>query len=44
LDVVHNWPNKLPRKSIDEKSAHFVTQARVLSFRSHKMAQAALRD
>jgi hypothetical protein len=37
LDVVHNWPNKLPQKSMDEKSSPFVTQARVLSFISHKL-------
>jgi hypothetical protein len=31
LDVVHNWPNKLPQKSMDEKLSSFVAQARVLS-------------
>jgi hypothetical protein len=43
LDVVYNWPNKLPLKSIDEKSSPSIAQARVLSFISHKMALAALR-
>jgi hypothetical protein len=43
LDVVHNKPNKLPQKSMDEKSSPSVAQARVLSFKSHKMALAALR-
>jgi hypothetical protein len=28
LDVVHNWPNKLPQKSMDEKLAPFVAQAK----------------
>jgi hypothetical protein len=41
--VVHNWPNKLPQKSMDEKLSPSVPQARVLSFISHKMALAALR-
>jgi hypothetical protein len=44
LDVVHNWPYKLPQKSIDEKSSPSVTQVRILSFKSHKMALAALRS
>jgi hypothetical protein len=44
LDVIHNWSNKLPLKSMDEKSSPSVAQARVLSFISHKMALAALRD
>jgi hypothetical protein len=44
LDVVHNWPNKLPLNSMDEKSPHSVAQARMLSFISHKMALEALRD
>jgi hypothetical protein len=44
LDVVYNWPNKLLLKSMDEKSSPFVTQERVLSFISHKMALAALKD
>jgi hypothetical protein len=43
LDVVHNWPNKLPLNSMDEKSSPSVVQARVLPFISHKMALAALR-
>jgi hypothetical protein len=38
LDVVHNWPNKLPQKSMDEKSSPFVIQRSPLSFISHKMA------
>jgi hypothetical protein len=42
LDVVHNWLNKLPQKSLDEKLSPSVVQARVLSFISHKMALAAL--
>jgi hypothetical protein len=44
LDVVHNWPNKLPQKSMDEKLSPSIAQARVLSFISHKMTLAALRD
>jgi hypothetical protein len=44
LDVMHNWPNKLPPKSMDEESSPFVAQARMLSFISHKMALAALRS
>jgi hypothetical protein len=43
LDVVHNWSNQLPQKSVDEKSSPSVAQARVLSFISHKMAWAAFR-
>jgi hypothetical protein len=47
LDVVHNWFNKLPQKSMNEKSspsvAHVSAHVRVLSFISHKMALAALR-
>jgi hypothetical protein len=43
LDVVHNQANKLPLKSMDEKSSSSVAHARVLSFISHKMALAALR-
>jgi hypothetical protein len=43
LDVVHNWPNKLLQKSMDEKSFPFIAQARVLSFLSHKLALAAQR-
>jgi hypothetical protein len=45
LDVVHNWPNKLPLKLMDENSSLFVTpdKARVFSFISHKMALVALR-
>jgi hypothetical protein len=43
LDVVHNWPNKLLQKSMNEKSSSFVAQARVLSFISHTMALVALR-
>jgi hypothetical protein len=43
LDVVHNWLNKLPLKSMDEKSSSSIAQARVLSFISHKMALVALR-
>jgi hypothetical protein len=42
LDVVHNWPNKLPQKSMGEKSSPFVIQARVLSLISLKMALATL--
>jgi hypothetical protein len=41
LDVVHNWPNKVPQKSMDEKSSHSIAQTRVLSFISHKLALAA---
>jgi hypothetical protein len=26
LDVVYNWPNKLPQKSMDEKSSSSVAQ------------------
>jgi hypothetical protein len=37
LDVVHNWPNKLSQKSMDEKSSPSIAQARVLSFISHKL-------
>jgi hypothetical protein len=40
---VQNWPNKLPQKSMDEKSSPFVAQARMLSFISHKLALAAVR-
>jgi hypothetical protein len=29
LDVVHNWPNKMPQKSMDEKSSPSVAEARV---------------
>jgi hypothetical protein len=43
LDVVHNSLNKLPQKSMDEKSSPSVTQARVLSFINHKMALTAVR-
>jgi hypothetical protein len=43
LDVVHNWPNKLPQKSMDEKLSPSVAQARVLSFISHKLALATVR-
>jgi hypothetical protein len=43
LDVVHNWPNKLSQKSMDEKSSPSVIQARVLSFISHKLVRAAVR-
>jgi hypothetical protein len=42
LNVVYNWPNKLPLKSMDEKSSPSIAQARVLSFISHKMALAAI--
>jgi hypothetical protein len=42
LDVVQNWLNKLLQKSMDEKSSPSVTQVKVLSFISHKMALAAL--
>ena len=34
LDVVHNWLNKLPQKSMDEESSPSVAQVRVLSFGS----------
>jgi hypothetical protein len=44
LDVVHNWLNKAAPKSMDEKPSPSVTQVRVLSFISHKMGLAALRD
>jgi hypothetical protein len=43
LDVVHNSPNKLAQKSMDEKSSPSVAQARVLSFISHKLVLAAVR-
>jgi hypothetical protein len=43
LDVVHNWPNKLLLKSMDEKLSLSVAYARMLSFMNHKMALAALR-
>jgi hypothetical protein len=43
LDVVHNWANKLPLKSMDEKSSPSIAHERVLSFISHKMALVALR-
>jgi hypothetical protein len=42
LDVVHNWPNKLLQKSMDEKSSPSIAQARVFSFINHKMALVAL--
>jgi hypothetical protein len=29
LDVMHNWPNKLPQKSMDEKSSPSIAQALV---------------
>jgi hypothetical protein len=44
LDVMHNWSNQLPQKSVDEKSSPFVAQRSPLSFISHKMAWAAFRD
>jgi hypothetical protein len=44
LDVEHNSPNKLLQKSMDEKSAPSVIQARVVSLISHKLALAAVRD
>jgi hypothetical protein len=37
LDVVHNWANKLPQKSMDEKLSPLITQRSLLSFISHKM-------
>jgi hypothetical protein len=43
LYVVHNWPNKLPLKSMDEGSSPSIAQARMLSFISQKMALVALR-
>jgi hypothetical protein len=43
LDVVHNWPKKLPQKSMDEKLSPYVIQGSPLSFISHKMALAAFR-
>jgi hypothetical protein len=43
LDVVHNSPNKLPQKPMDEKLSPSVVQARVLSFINHKLALAAVR-
>jgi hypothetical protein len=43
LDVVHKSLNKLPQKSMDGKLSPSITQARVLSFISHKMALVALR-
>jgi hypothetical protein len=41
--VVHNWPNKLPQKSMDEKLSLSVTQISPLSFISHKMAPVTFR-
>jgi hypothetical protein len=35
--VVHNWANKLPQKSMDEKLSPLITQRSLLSFISHKM-------
>jgi hypothetical protein len=32
LDVVHDCPNKLPQRSMDEKSSPSIAQARVLSY------------
>jgi hypothetical protein len=43
LDVGHNWPNKLPQKSMDEKSSPFVTHTSPLSFIIHKMAPSAFK-
>jgi hypothetical protein len=42
--VVYNSLNKLPQKSMNEKSSPSFTQTRVLSFISHKMAVPAVRD
>jgi hypothetical protein len=44
LDVLHNWPNKLPQKSMDEKLSPFVFQRSPLFFISHKMVLAVSRD
>jgi hypothetical protein len=44
LDVVHNWPSKLPQKTTDEKSSPSIVQTNPLSFSSHKMAWVAFRD
>jgi hypothetical protein len=44
LDVVHNWPNKLPPKSMDEKSSPFITHRSPLPFISHKMALSTFRS
>jgi hypothetical protein len=35
---VHNWPNKLNQKSMDEKLSPFVIQSSRLSFIGYKMA------
>jgi hypothetical protein len=39
---VHNWPNKLPPKPMDEKLSSLVVQTSPLSFISHKMMPATL--
>jgi hypothetical protein len=36
LDVVHNWPSKLPQNSMDEKLPPFVAHATPLSFKNQK--------
>jgi hypothetical protein len=43
LDVAHNWPNKLPQKSMDEESSSSITHKSPLSFISHKMVLVAFR-
>jgi hypothetical protein len=35
LNVVHKWPNKLPQKSVDEKSSPSIIQRSPLLFISH---------
>jgi hypothetical protein len=42
LDEVHNSPNKLLQKSMDEKSSPTVTHRCSLSFLSHRMAPSHL--
>jgi hypothetical protein len=39
-----NWPNKLSKKSMDEKSSSLVTHKSPLLFISHKMAMEAFRN
>jgi hypothetical protein len=43
LDVLHNWPYKLPQKSMDEKLSPSVTQRSPSSFISHKMVSSVFR-
>jgi hypothetical protein len=44
LNVVHNWPNKLPQKSMDEKLSPSITHKSPLSFISYKIMQLVFRD